>query len=81
MIYLSNREVRLLKYATSNNADLSRDALAAVLGVVDVSVGRLLTRLKNRGLINIKRGRNRRILSIQPTFDFTPGAYLKRIAR
>jgi DNA-binding MarR family transcriptional regulator len=69
MIRLSRREHDLLAYAQTDSADLSRDNLATVANVIPVSVGRILTALRKRGLVTIERGPNRRILSITPTFE------------
>ena len=60
----------MLRYAQTDSPDLSRDKLAAIADVVPVSVGRILTALRKRGLVNIERGPNRRIMSIAPTFEF-----------
>ena len=73
VICLNPREYRILRYSLTESADFSRATLAAVAQVIPVSVGRILTRLKNRGLIEIERGPNRRILSITPTFEFKKG--------
>ena len=73
MIRISRNEHALLAYAQTVGADLSRDNLAAVAGVIPVSVGRILTALRKRGLITVTRGPNRRILSITPTFEFKKG--------
>lgn len=70
MIYLTSREYRLLRYALTDSPDLSRDNLAFVAQIIPVSVGRILTKLQNRGLLTIERGQNRRILSMTPTFEF-----------
>ena len=70
MIRISPREYRLLRYAQTDSPDLSRDNLATVADVVPVSIGRILTALRSRGLVTIKRGQNRRILAIEPTFEF-----------
>lgn len=70
MIRISPREYRLLRYAQTDSPDLSRDNLAAVAKCVPVSIGRILTALRKRGLITIKRGPNRKILAIETTFEF-----------
>ena len=73
MFNLARSEYAILKYALSESPNLSRSNLAAVAGVVDVSVGRILTRLQNRGLIEIERGQHRRILAIKVNFEFKKG--------
>lgn len=70
MIFLNPREYRIIRHALTEYPDLSRDKLAEVAGCHPVSIGRTLTRLKNRGLVTIERGQKRRILSITPTFPF-----------
>lgn len=73
MIRISRREHALLAYAQTDSPDLSRANLATLAHVVPVSVGRILTSLRNRGLVNIERGQNRRILSMTPTFPMKRG--------
>ena len=73
MIYLTPVEYRLIRHSQQADADLSRAALANAARIADVSVGRILTRLRKRGLIEIKRGQNRKILAIVPQFDFANG--------
>ncbi len=62
---LSLNECALLGYTIDKNVDLSRDAIASVLKVVPTSVGRILTKMQNRGLIRIHRGQHRKILKIE----------------
>ena len=81
VIYINKRTVRLLKYAGSPDSDLSCHALAAELEVVPQSVGRFLSTLKRRGLIEITRGKHQVIRSITPCFDFAGGDYFLRNTR
>ena len=77
MIFISPVEHKLLEYTLIPNADLSRDSIAHATGIIPVSVGRILTRLLDRGLIEIQRGPHRRILKIEPTFPFERGKTFK----
>ena len=81
MIRLNSRSIKLLKYATAPGADLRCDAIADELGIHYQSVGRMLSRLRDSGLIEIKRGQHQRILKIEPTFNFQGGEYFFRNTR
>lgn len=71
MVYISPTEYRLLRHAIAPGADLSRPALAEAAMVDDpTSVSRILTRLRDRGLIDIERGNHRRITKVTTTFPF-----------
>ena len=80
MIFLTPPEYKLLEYAVTPDADLARPAIAEAVGVLPASIGRILTRLRGRGLIEIQRGRHNKFLSITPTFPFEPGKTFRTIS-